>query len=116
MYPLGFYLNPFNKPMSREIYPNSYPNRVKTHRISGSGYPLPSLLLTSEGTWQNNLINKYLDAISSSMETFLVLFDEGGARVPLLWNLQNKQWITSEVLGRYMARTKSSKRPIPWAI
>jgi hypothetical protein len=46
--PVGFLFEPINKPIGREIDSNSYPNRAKIHRVSGSGYPLPFITLTPE--------------------------------------------------------------------
>jgi len=43
---------PINKPMDRKVDPHSYPNSVKTHRISGTHYHLyrgGDILLGSHG-------------------------------------------------------------------
>jgi hypothetical protein len=41
--------------MGMKIDPNPYPNGVKIHRVSGFGYPLPSLVVRMEGTTRTSL-------------------------------------------------------------
>jgi hypothetical protein len=41
---------PNNRPTGRIFSPHTYPNGVNTHRVSGRGYPLPSLVAAEEGS------------------------------------------------------------------
>jgi hypothetical protein len=42
--------------MGMKIDPNPYPNGVKTHRVSGFGYPLPSLFMSLDGSYDMVLL------------------------------------------------------------
>ena len=54
-------------------------------------------LLTIDGTWKKIIRNKYLG-------TKPLVQVQGQTRLPKIWNLHNKAWVSSMILGRHMIR------------